>query len=105
MITLIFLVFVELPVRIEIAIDVKSSELEDRFTSLQPPPGAGDLHTIFDEVTASTCAHARGDRVSLGQGERLAERRRMIGQRGGAWLNRFALLRAQSLHGRDATHA
>src|SRR6266571_9219477 len=102
MITLILLFLVELPVRIEIAIDVKSPEFEDRFTSLQPPPGASDLHTIFDEVTASTFDHARGDRVSLGQGVRIVEIRRMIGQRGGAWINRFALLRAQSLHGRDA---
>src|SRR5712691_13294551 len=103
MITLIFLFFVELPVRIEIAIDVKSPEFEDRFTSLQPPPGAGGLHTIKNKVTASTFDHARGDRVSLGQVVRIVEIRRMIGQVGGALINRFALLRAQSLHGRDAT--
>src|SRR6266481_8100305 len=103
MITLIRLFFVELPVRIDLAIDVKSPEFEDRFTALQPPPGAGDLYTIFDEVTASPFDHARGDRVSLGQGVRRVEIRRMIGQRGGALINRFALLRAQSLHGRNAT--
>jgi hypothetical protein len=79
MITWILLWFVERPVRIEIAIDVKRPELEDRFTSLQPPPGAGELQTIFDEGTARTFDHARGARVSLGQGVRIVEIRRMMG--------------------------
>jgi hypothetical protein len=48
MIAVILLVFVECPVRIEIAIDVQGSEFEDGFATYEPPPCAGDLHAIFD---------------------------------------------------------
>ena len=50
-IALIFLLFVELPVRLEIPVEVQSTEFEDRFTSFQTPTRPGDLHAIFDHVT------------------------------------------------------
>ena len=49
MMTLIFLFFVELPVRIEIAIDHQRSEFENGFASLQSPLGPRDLHAIMDK--------------------------------------------------------
>ena len=66
MIALILLFFVEVPVRIEIAVDVKRPEFEDGFAALQSPPGTGDLHTIFDEVTAGAFDHPRSDGIALG---------------------------------------
>src|SRR3989442_15656911 len=98
-IALILLIFVEVPVRIEIAIDVKRPKFEDGFAALQSPPGASNLHAILDQVTASAFDHPRGNRISLGQVVRIVEIRRVIGQIGGTLLKRFALFRAQSLQG------
>src|SRR5712691_4939369 len=102
-IALILLVFVEVPVRVEIAIDVKSSEFEDRFAALQSPPGAGDFHAIFDQVTASAFDHPGGDRVPLGQVGRIVQIRHVIGQVGGTLINRLALFRAHALGDRAVT--
>src|SRR6266705_5128419 len=95
----ILLVFVEVPVRIEIAIDVKRPKFEDGFAALQAPPGASNLHAILEQVTASAFDHPRGNRISLGQVVGIVEIRRVIGQIGGTLLKRFALFRAQSLQG------
>ena len=86
MIALILLFFVEVPVRIEIAIDVKRPEFEDGFAALQSPPGAGDLHAIFDQVTACAFDYTRSDGIPLGQGVGIVEKRGVIGQIGGALL-------------------
>jgi hypothetical protein len=80
MIALILLLFVEIPVRIKIAIDYQRSEFEDRFTPLKSPPGTGGLHAILHQMTASPFDHPGGDGIALGQVVRIVEISRMIGQ-------------------------
>src|ERR1700745_1407490 len=52
------------PVRIEIAIDIKCPEFEDRFAAFEPPPSAGDLHAVFDQVATRAFDDARSDRLA-----------------------------------------
>jgi len=94
MIALILLVFVECPVRIEIAMDVQGAEFEDGFATYQPPPRTGDLHAIFDQVTASAFDHAGGDGIALGKVAGRVQRRDVIAQGGSTLIDRFTLLRA-----------
>jgi hypothetical protein len=99
-ITLILLAFVEGPVHIEIAIDIKRPEFEDRFAAFEPPPSAGDLHAVFDQVATRTFDDARSDRIPLGQVVGIVEIRGVMGQLGGALIDWLALCRTHTLQGR-----
>src|SRR6266699_3095282 len=103
MIALILLLFVEVPVRIKIAIDHQRPEFEDRFTPLKSPPCTGDLHAILYQMTASPFDHTCSNRIALGQVVRIVEISRVIGQVGGTLINRLALCRVHAFGRRTTT--
>jgi len=59
---LVFLVEVECPVGVEIAVADEGSEFEDCLGSGQAPAGAGDVESVFDDVAAGAF-----DAVAMGQ--------------------------------------
>src|SRR5512139_3508702 len=77
-IALILLLFVEFPVRLEIPVEVQGAEFEDRFAAFQTPACSGDLHAIFDHVTASTFDYTRGNGIPLSQVVGVVQIRGMI---------------------------
>jgi hypothetical protein len=84
--------FVEFPVRIEIPVEVQGAEFEDSFASFQTPACPGDLHAIFDHVTASAFDYARGDGIPLSQVVGIIQIRGMISQLGNTRLSSFFCL-------------
>ncbi len=56
------------PVGVEIAVVDEGAELEDRFGALESPAVAGDVHTVFDDVSAGALDDAGRDRPPLLEG-------------------------------------
>ena len=50
------------PVIVEVSAEVKRSEFDDRFGHRGSPAHTGALHSVFDEVLASTFNWAAGNR-------------------------------------------
>src|SRR6266568_906399 len=55
------------PVVVEVAVGADGAEFEDGFCSGQAPAGAGDVHAVFDQVTAGALDHPGGDRPAAGE--------------------------------------
>ena len=49
------------PVAIKVTIAAQGAELEDRFGMSEPSAGAGDVHAVLDQMTASTLDDPGGD--------------------------------------------
>ena len=49
------------PVAIKGTIAAQGAELEDRFGMSEPSAGAGDVHAVLDQMTASTLDDPGGD--------------------------------------------
>ncbi|MFD0857259.1 hypothetical protein ACFQ07_33960 [Actinomadura adrarensis] len=56
------------PVGVQVTVADDGAELEDRLGSGQPPPGAGDLQAVADQMTSRSFDDAGGDRPPAGQG-------------------------------------
>src|ERR1035437_10027627 len=63
----LILVDVELPVLIEVAGEIDSSELDDGLRHLFGPAHSGTLHSILDQVLARAFDRATGDRPAVGE--------------------------------------
>src|ERR1022692_3587203 len=63
----LILVDVELPVLIEVAREIDSSELDDGLRHLFGPAHAGTLHAVLDQVLARAFDRATGDRPPVGE--------------------------------------
>src|SRR5664280_876458 len=62
---LAFLVEVERPVVVEVAVAAERPELQDRFRPFQAPPGASEIEPVLDQMAACAFDYAGGDRPSL----------------------------------------
>src|SRR6266702_4179528 len=69
----LFLGEVVAPVFVEVAVGGDGAEFEDGFGAVQAPAGAGDVHAVFDEVSAGAFDDAGGDRPAGGQGGGVVE--------------------------------
>src|SRR6266511_1068214 len=98
--SLIRLACVEGPVRMDSAMERKRPACEDRCAAFEPPPSAGEPHAVFAQGATRAFADARSDRIPLGQGGGRVERRGVLGQSGGAWIDGRAWWRTQTLQGR-----
>src|SRR6266571_6884082 len=56
------------PVGVEVAAGDEGPDLEDGFGAVDGPPGAGDVHAVFDQVAAGAFDDAGGDRPAGGEG-------------------------------------
>ena len=66
-------------------------EGEDGLGGVQAPPGAGDIHSILDEVPAGPFDAPGGDRPASGQGSGVVQVGRLVGQVGRRLQSRFPL--------------
>src|SRR5277367_5104571 len=57
----------ELPVLIEVAGKIDSSELDDSFGHLRGPAHAGTFHAVPDQIFARAFDRATGDRPAVGK--------------------------------------
>ena len=96
MIPLIFLLLMEVPVRIKIPLDHQRPECEDRFTPFKSPSRTGELHASLHQMAAGSFAHPRGDGIALGQVGRRVELRRVLGHGGGTLIHGLALCGAHA---------
>ena len=63
----LFLVKVELPVAVEVAVGDQGAKVQDGLGSGQAPAGAGAVHAVVDQVAAGALDDAGGDRPPAGQ--------------------------------------
>ena len=70
---LVFLLKMEPPVGFEIAVHDHGAQEEYGLCAGQAPAGAGDRHSVFDEVAACSLDHAGGDGPAHGQGDAVDE--------------------------------
>jgi len=74
----------ECPVLAEVAVADEGTELEDGLGSVQPPPGACDVHPVLDQVPARSFDDPGGDRPASGERGGVVQERRLGVQVSGA---------------------
>ena len=87
----VFLVEVVALVVVEVAVGFEGAQFQDRFGAGESPAGAGDVHPVFDEVSAGSLDDAGGDRPPILQGGGVVEVGCFVGQVGGGVISRFAV--------------
>ena len=86
---MVFLLLVVPPVLGEVPGGCDGPKGEDGLGGVQAPPGAGDIHSILDEVPAGPFDHPGGDRPASGQGGGVVQVGRLVGQVGRRLQSRF----------------
>jgi hypothetical protein len=70
-----FLLLVKLPIRLEITARAKRAQLQHRLRTLQAPPCPGQVHAIFDQMTAGPFNHTGGNGKALLQKQIVLKKR------------------------------
>ena len=69
----VFLGEVVAPVLLEVTVDDDGAQLQDRFGAGEAPAGAGDVHAIFDEMSARALDDPGRDRPRVLESGRVVE--------------------------------
>src|SRR5260370_35609784 len=86
----------------EVAVCVDGSEFEDGFGALESPAGAGDVHPVFDEVSAGAFDDTGRDRPAVLERGGVVELSAFAAEVGGAQVGAGALVGGELRGGRRA---